>query len=103
MPLSLPAQNRECSIFGSGMVKNIILTQHEDKDVDLRAHVAALTLGSGGYLHVLWTTLYPSNYVIYYIYLLLLLKGTRSLYIKITKIKALAIIKITKIKRGIGK
>ena len=54
VPHSLPAQNRECSIFGPGMVKNSIRFTGV-KLADPHLVFATLAFGSGGNLHEIWT------------------------------------------------
>ena len=74
VPLSLPAQKRECGIFGPGMGKNSIRTT----GVKLASsHLVFATLASGSGLHEIWTvqvfsslyasytieSSFPSNYI----------------------------------------
>ena len=54
VPLSLPAQKRECGIFGPGMVKNSIRSTGV-KLASPHLVFATLAFGSGGNLYEIWT------------------------------------------------
>ena len=55
VPLSLPAPKRKCSIFGPSMMKNRIRNMGV-KRATPEHMFATLAFGSGGNLHVLWTS-----------------------------------------------
>ena len=53
MPLSLPAQKRECGIFGPGIVKNSIRSMGV-KLASSQLVFTTLASGLGGNLHEIW-------------------------------------------------